>query len=86
MEFWLEPILYNSLVLPLKFSFKRGLGEDNNEFITRKVMSNLFLGRDAIQRDLDRLERWACKNLMRFNKAKCKGQSQTEVQTGWRMD
>ena len=33
---------------------------------------NTLEGRDTIQRYLNRLERWAYANLMKFNKAKCK--------------
>ncbi|GAB0196075.1 cAMP-dependent protein kinase inhibitor alpha [Grus japonensis] len=35
-------------------------------------MVDMLEGRDAIQRDLDRLERWACAKPMKFNRATCK--------------
>ncbi|GAB0190962.1 triadin [Grus japonensis] len=35
---------------------------------------NTLEGRDAVQRDLDRLERWACVNCMKFNKVLHMGQ------------
>ena len=33
---------------------------------------DMLEGRDAIQGDFSKLERWVCVNLMRFNIAKCK--------------
>ncbi|PKU40848.1 protein arginine n-methyltransferase 8- hypothetical protein [Limosa lapponica baueri] len=41
-------------------------------------------GRGALQKDLDRFEKWTCVNLMKIDKAKCKvlhlGQSNSQYQ------
>lgn len=52
---------------------------------------NVLQGRDATQRYLNRLERWAHENLMKLSKAKCKvlhmsGQPQAQIQAEWTMD
>ena len=46
---------------------------------------NTLEGRDAIQGDLDRLERWVPTNLIKFSKAKCKTVAIPSTETHWRM-
>ncbi|GAB0179843.1 cAMP-dependent protein kinase inhibitor alpha [Grus japonensis] len=45
---------------------------DFNLYLTVCGVVDTLEGRNAIQRDLDRLKRWACANRMKFKKAKCK--------------
>jgi len=53
--------------------------DSGTECIVRKFANDTKLcgaiskleGRDATHRDLDRLEKWACANFMKFNKSTC---------------
>ena len=64
----LEPVLFNTFADNM--DNKTLIKFADNTKLSGAV--NTLDGRDAIQRDLDRLERWAHANLMKFNKAKCK--------------
>ncbi|GAB0206053.1 mitochondrial enolase superfamily member 1 [Grus japonensis] len=67
----LDPILFKTFINDL---------DDGTEYILGKFVSNTKLrgvsdapyGCAAIKRDLDRVEKWADRNLMKFNKGKCK--------------
>jgi len=69
-----------SVVGPVQFNIFVGDMESGTECTLRNFADDTKLcgvvdaleGRDAIQRDLDRLERWACVNCMKFIKPKCK--------------
>jgi len=65
------PILFNVFINDMDSGVVCTLSEFENDTKMNGAFDTLE-GRDAIQMDLDMLEEWACANLVKFNKAKCK--------------
>ncbi|GAB0179845.1 cAMP-dependent protein kinase inhibitor alpha [Grus japonensis] len=71
-QWWvLGPALFNIFVGDMDSGIERTLSRFADDTKLCGAV-NMLEGRDAIQRDLNRLERWARANCMKFKKAKCK--------------
>ncbi|GAB0177978.1 mitochondrial enolase superfamily member 1 [Grus japonensis] len=67
----LGQVLFNTFLGDVDSGIKCTLSKFANDTKLCGVVNTLE-GRDAVWRDLERLERWACAKHMEFNKAKCK--------------